>query len=108
MATVEFALRRHLLAHQHRALVVLGTNKHEINREAPRATLKSGDLGTIGISYNGIRFNISSISGDVAVNNTILVVGDELPACCVIAFGPSGSHSRVYATFDVSNPEVMP
>jgi len=33
-------------------------------------------------------------------------IGDELPGCCVIAFGLKQS-SRSFVTFDVSYPEVM-
>jgi serine/threonine protein kinase len=106
MSEVELILRRHLLHGEHRALVVLKQHVHEINRQHPKATAKSGDLGTIGIAYDGLKFKISSLTGIVAINNVDMKEGDELPDCCVIAFGPKPS--RVFATFDVSNPEVMP
>ena len=106
MTEVEAVIRRHLLHGRHRALLVLDDKTHEINAKAPNATARVGTLGAIGVSYDGIRFTISSLDGAVRVNNTALKVRDELPACCVIAFG-AGS-SRRFVTFDVSNPEVMP
>lgn len=104
---VEAILRRHLLPNRHRALLVLGGKTHEINATTPNVTVKSGDVGVIGISYDGLRFTVSSLSGSVFVNNTIINIGEELPGCCVIAFGPRES-ARRFCTFDVSNPEVMP
>lgn len=106
MMEVEAVLRRHLLHNRHRALLVLDDKTHEINAKQPTATAKVGTLGAIGVLYNGTRFTISSLTGNVLVNNTALTVGDELPACCVIAFGTG--NSRRFVTFDVSNPEVMP
>lgn len=106
MTEVEAVLRRHLLHNRHRALLVLDDKTHEIDAKAPNATARVGTLGAIGVSYDGIRFTISSLTGQVRVNNTALNVGDELPACCVIAFGTG--KSRRFVTFDVSNPEVMP
>lgn len=107
MEKVEAILRSHLLCNRHRALLVLGGKTHEINAANPTVNVKSGDIGAIGINYNGLRFSVSSFSGSVFVNNTAINTGDELPRCCVIAFGPR-DRSRSFVTFDVSNPEVMP
>ena len=67
--------------------------------------ISSGSLGSIGIRYDGIRFLVESVSGQVTVNNEDVSVGDRLPSCCVITFG-SSSGNRKFVTFDVSNPEV--
>jgi serine/threonine protein kinase len=107
MKAVESILGRYLLYNKHRALLVLGSKTHEINVAKPNASIKSGDIGAIGISYDGLRFKVSSLNGTVFVNNMTIKVGDELPKCCVIGFGPKEA-SRSFVTFDVSNPEVMP
>ena len=104
MAEVEETIRRHLLRGRHRALLVLGPKTHEINTTSPQATVTVGTLGSMGIVYDGICFTISSFSGQVSVNNKAVVVGDGLPACCVITFGTGTI--RKFVTFDVSNPEV--
>jgi len=105
---VENVLRRHLLSGQHRGLIVLGDKNHEITTAAPSAIAKAGNKGSLGIHYDGLSFRISSLSGTVAINNTQMKVGDELPFCCVIAFGDEMKEKRDFATLDVSNPEVMP
>lgn len=104
MAEVEEILRRHVLRGRHRALLVLDSNTHEINTKNPKAKVTVGALGSLTINYDGIYFAISSLSGSVSVNNKPVVVGDRLPACCVITFGIGTS--RRFVTFDVSNPEV--
>jgi len=106
MPEIESALRRHLLLDRHRALVVLHDKTHEISSAARHALVSSDGLGSIGINYNGRTFTMASMTGLVSVNNQSLAAGDELPACCVIAFG--AAPSREFVTFDVSNPEVMP
>lgn len=106
ISEVETALRRHLLKGRHRALIVLGAKTHEINMASPTATVRYKVVNSIGIIYNGVTFNVASIAGTVGVNNRNLKIGDEFPDCCVIAFGQKGDRS--FATFDISNPEVMP
>lgn len=102
---VESILRKHLLKNKHRALLVLGDSIHELNATKPTTTITVGTLGALGIRYDGLHFKITSAQGSVTVNNMIINVDDELPACCVITFG-AGNY-RTFITFDVSNPEVM-
>lgn len=104
---VEVILRRHLLHNRHRALLSLGTKTHEITATSRSATIKSGGLSEIGVTYDGLRFTVTSRTGDVLVNNMTFDIGDELPSCCVIAFSNANGISRSFVTFDVSNPEVM-
>lgn len=106
ISEVEAILRKHLLKDRHRALIVLGSKMHEINNSSPTATVRYQTTNSISVVYNGLTFNVSAISGNVSVNNTSLKIGDEFPKCCVIAFGSKGDRS--FATFDCSNPEVMP
>jgi len=107
MAAVEAILRRHLVFNRHRALLVLDGKIHEINSVTTNVNIKSGDLGAVGVKYNGLQFIVSNLVGSVLVNNMTINVGDELPECCVIAFG-SRARSRSFVTFDVSHPEVIP
>lgn len=99
-------LRRHLLHNRHRALLVLDSTKFEINANSSHVVAKVGNIGAVGIAYDGVRFTVSSLTGLVRINNTTVTVGDRLPDCCVIAFGDNSA--RRFVTFDVSNPEVMP
>jgi serine/threonine protein kinase len=103
--TIEEVIRRHLLRGRHRALLILGSDMHEIHVGMPSVIVKSANRGELGIHYDGLSFNVSSISGSVTLNNVGIKIGDELPACCVITFGVEPD--RKFVTFDVSNPEVM-
>lgn len=103
---VENILKKHLLKNKHRALLVLGQSIHELNSQKPSTTLTVGTIGSIGIEYDGLHFSVTSVSGEVTVNNMVIKAGDQMPACCVITFG--AGRFRTFVTFDVSNPEVMP
>lgn len=107
MEHVEAVLRRHLLFNRHRALVVLQNKTHELSAASPNIRVKSGDIEFIEVNYNGLQFIVTGLSGSVYVNNSGINVGDELPKCCVLTFGPP-DRPRRFVTFDVSNPEVMP
>jgi len=108
ISDVEFILRRYLLKDQHRALMVMNNGKtHEISSKSPNAYLKLGEIGSLGINYDGLRFKVTNLSGNIYMNNMPIKVGDDLPLCCVITFGDRGQ-DRSFVTFDVSNPEVMP
>jgi len=103
--SVEKILRKYLLKNKHRALLVLGSRIHELDATRRTTSINVGTLGSLGIQYDGLHFRITSIQGNVTVNNMGINVGNELPACCVITFGVS--YPRTFVTFDVSNPEVM-
>jgi len=107
MLEVESILRRYLLHSKHRALLVLTSSTHEIDIAKPYASIKSEGIGAIGVRYDGLQFKVSDLSGTVFVNNMKIEINDELPKCCVITFGDKVA-PRSFATFDVSNPEVMP
>lgn len=107
MTEIEACLRRHLLYNRHRGLLILDGQTYEVNATTQIVNLRSGATEAIGISYDGLRFTVSSVAGTVLINNVSVVVGQELPGCCVIGFGPRNTF-RNFVTFDVSNPEVMP
>jgi eukaryotic-like serine/threonine-protein kinase len=106
MSDVENVLRTHLLKGRHRGLIVLGQKTHEINMASPAPTVRYKKDHAIGIHYDGFTFRVANLEGEISVNNTTLNVGNSLPDCCVISLGPI--NDRSFATFDISNPEVMP
>jgi serine/threonine protein kinase len=106
MSDVENVLRAHLLKGRHRGLIVLGQKTHEINMASPAPTVRYKKDHAIGINYDGFTFKVAKLEGEISVNNTTLNVGNSLPDCCVISLGPK--NDRSFATFDISNPEVMP
>jgi serine/threonine protein kinase len=106
MSDVEKVLRTHLLKDRHRGLIVLGQKRHVINKASPAATVRYKKDHAIAINYDGFTFKVANLEGEISVNNTKFNVGNSLPDCCVISLGPKTDRS--FATFDISNPEVMP
>ena len=66
----------------------------------------NGEHWSIAISYSGISFDVAETVGDVRVNNKPILAGEQMPKSCVITLG--GGDNRAFATFDISNPEVVP
>jgi eukaryotic-like serine/threonine-protein kinase len=106
MADVEIMLARRLLHNQHRALVVIDGQVHSLDRKNRKITLNAGTVGSLTIEYDGFYFKVSSVSGQIFLNNTNAQTGSNVPGCCVITFGVGAG--RRFVTFDVSHPEVMP
>jgi serine/threonine protein kinase len=101
-----FAL--HLLRDEHRALLVSGNNTYWIDRAKPKVRIAVSGRGTLSITYDGLRFVVSEISGDVAINNLAISNGDCLPGSCVIVLGAAALGTRrTMITVDVSHPEVV-
>lgn len=106
METVTNLLSRYVLYNKHRALVVVGGKSiHYLDQKNRVANLSVTNAGKIKIEYNGHQFKVTECSGDVFINNTRTLVGQELPESCVIVFG--SQNPRVCVTFDISNPEVV-
>jgi serine/threonine-protein kinase len=55
------------------------------------------------VTYDGLRFVVSDVTGNVAINNKSVSNGDVLPGSCVIVLGIS---YRTMITVDTSHPEV--
>ena len=106
MAEIEALLSRYLLENEHRALVVMDGQTHQLDRKNRKITLNAGSVGSLMIEYDGYDFKVTTASGAVFLNNTAACAGDVVPNCCVITFGNTGR--RRFVTFDVSSPEVMP
>lgn len=105
MLDVKTLLEKHLLKDRHRAVVVLNGKPNILDCNNRRIALNAS-IGSLTIDYDGLSFKVTKVTGAVYMNNTPIAVGVEIPGCCVLTFG-TGS-TRVFVTFDVSNPEVMP
>lgn len=99
-------LARRLLFGKHRAVVTYqGT--HELSVPGKSINLSTGE-GKIAISYDGLNFTISSVSGDVYINNSRAQAGSGFPDSCVITFGaPNLGAGRTFVPFNVSHPGVV-
>lgn len=99
-----------LLYNQHRALVYWQGTSIELSARQPFAHLVHPRPGVAGvkISYDGTRFFIAEVNGEVRVNNAVIHQGADLPGSCVIVLGGSHRpwHDRYSITFDQSHPEV--
>lgn len=109
-ATIRDLLGAHILRDRHKALMVMGETVHELSSEKRDAHLRLRSIGSLQISYNGLRFFVSGTSGEAFINGGAAVNGAVMPSTCVIAFGASArpAYERAFLTFDISNPEVLP
>jgi hypothetical protein len=105
MSEVAEVLGRDLLRDKHRARVGINDKMHELNSSNRTVNIQSS-VGSIKINYDGVQFLISSVTGDIFVNNKPVAVGTRMLSACVITIGSPGG-TRAFVTFDVSNPEIM-
>jgi len=106
MSRVRQVLERRLLYGKHRAVVTYGAT-HELAVPGKSIILQTG-MGSITIKYDGLRFTVEAVSGDVYVNNAPAQVGRTLPGSCVITIGaPSLGAGRTFVPFNVSHPGVV-
>jgi len=99
-------LQAQLLRNKHKGLLVSGSNVFVMSSEKPGALLQIDSTLSIAIRYTGLAFRVAATEGVVSINNCRVRVGDALPKSCVITLGDTGER-RVFATFDISNPEVV-
>lgn len=108
MKEIASLIGNHLLYNKHRATIVSGSEVILINKDNNNIDLSVTNLGNIKIIYDGIYFKVSKVKGEIIINNSEINNGFILPGSCVIAFGaPYRGANRVYATFDISHPEVI-
>jgi serine/threonine protein kinase len=106
MAQVRDVLARRLLYGKHRAVVTYGA-LHELSTPGKSINLQTS-AGAVTIRYDGLRFVVESLSGDVYINNTIARTGITLPGSCVITFGDAYlGAGRTFVPFNVSHPGVV-
>jgi len=99
-------LQAQLLRGKHKGILVSGNNVFVMSSEKPGALLQIDSSLSITIRYTGLAFRVASAQGVVLINNCLTRAGDALPKSCVITLGETGAR-RVFATFDISNPEVV-
>jgi eukaryotic-like serine/threonine-protein kinase len=95
-----------LLKDRHKGILVSPNGVRTLSSDQRTVNLRLGGSSEIKIHYNGFSFVVALVSGPVLVNHSPITEGSVLPKSCVIEL--SGSSSRVFVTFDASNPEVLP
>jgi eukaryotic-like serine/threonine-protein kinase len=107
MLSVAELIGLHLLRDQHRALLVSRGNVYTVDKNTRIVRISAAGRGSMTITYDGLRFIVSNLSGAVAINNMSLSEGDPLPGSCVIVLGSNEQGtSRTMITVDVSHPEA--
>jgi serine/threonine protein kinase len=108
MHQVRATLARHLLFGKHNGTITDWPNTLAINKTGQSVRISQGVVGSGVITYDGLDFILSQVTGDVYVNGTKATGNSALPQSCVIIIGaPDLGASRKFATFDVSHPEVV-
>lgn len=109
MSEVRDLLSRHLLHDKHQALAVHNNKPNVLNASNRIISLKYSTVGEIKIEYDGFRFYVSDVSGEVFINNQAVSPHEEIPKSCVVALGGAQrrANERIFINFDVSNPEVV-
>lgn len=104
MAVCKGHLADELLRDQHKMALTWGGSQAIVDKNKRNGTIK-GNGSAIGVNYSGISFKVSSLSGDVSINNAPASVGQILTGSTVIVLRGVGRPLSV--TCDVSHPEVM-
>lgn len=108
VTAVLLTVRAHLARDQHRALLLSRGKPYFLDKNNRVVTISVAGQGSLKITYDGLRFVLSDVTGSVAVNNMALKDGDSLPGSCVIVLGsPAQGTGRTMITVDVSHPEVI-
>jgi serine/threonine protein kinase len=102
---VEALLKRYLLENSHKALIVMNGSSYELSEQSPTATVRFGIVGSITIHYDGLDFKVTTFEDIVTINNQPVKNGQVLFGASVITIG--NGNNRAFATFDISNPEVL-
>jgi eukaryotic-like serine/threonine-protein kinase len=106
MRGISDLLAMHLLRDRHRALIVLAGATHFLSADN-RVAVISASSASLRITYDGFRFRVSAVTGDVAINNQAVGDGYEIRGSCVIVLGsPALGRRRTSVTVDVAHPEV--
>jgi serine/threonine-protein kinase len=107
MVAVRDILALHLLRDRHRALLTARANVFQLDSTRRVVNLSVAGQGALKVTYDGLRFVISDVSGDVSINNMPATNGGILPGSCVIVLGAAALGTRrTFITVDVSHPEV--
>jgi serine/threonine-protein kinase len=101
------AIIAEILRDQHEAKIAVRTGTFTLNAQNKAVKIDDQSGNYVVIRYTGTRFKIDSFSGAVYVNNVPVEAGQVLQGAMVITLGLSSQgSSRLFATFDISNPEI--
>ena len=101
-------IQNHLVRDEHRGTFVYNDKLYQLSKDNRRVGLKFPGIGGIVAVYDGVRFEITSVEGDVYINNSTAVPGSILYGACVLTFGRAELKSnRYWVTFSSSHPEVI-
>ncbi|HEY9302101.1 MAG TPA: protein kinase, partial [Phormidium sp.] len=101
-------LGKYLLQDKHIGIIFDEDRTHIIDASSRTVRLSYPSVGSLDISYDGLRFAVRNVEGQVYINNDKVTFGTYLPGSCVITFGdPDKGSRRHFARFDMSNPEVV-
>ena len=104
---VRDALECHLLFGKHRATFIYQGQVHELSIVGKTVKLQTGG-DSVTIVYDGLGFQIRSVTGAVYVNNSPCFSGQGVLGCCVFTLGaPELRHARTFVTMDQSHPELL-
>lgn len=100
---------RYLVRNQHRGLFVVGQRKiYELTHLNRNVSINLGYLGGVRVDYDGLDFEVRTVTGDVYINNRPLLPGAKLSEACVLTFGkPELRFNREWVNFSSSRPEVV-
>jgi eukaryotic-like serine/threonine-protein kinase len=108
MDAIATALSRRLLFGQHHGRFVDNGTVYSIVGVNKASRINVPTKGLIKIGYDGLKFSVNELAGDVFVNGMPAMLNQELPGSCVLCIGsPAQPHLRTYLPFDVSHPEVV-
>ncbi|WP_455918170.1 serine/threonine-protein kinase [Pseudomonas cerasi] len=115
IGAVRDELAKHILYDMHQALVVFKGQAKYLGSKQRTITLSLDqkgsniNIGAVNIDYDGLKFYVAKVAGEVFINNTVAWVGYELPGSCVVALGSAQRKydDRAFITFDLSHPEIL-
>lgn len=107
MREINNLISNYLLFGKHRGLLIHDNKQYLLEKVNKIVKLDVPNYGSIHIKYDGLNFVIDNVEGAVFINNNSALSGQVLPKDCVITLGERNASSRLFITFDVSNPEVV-
>jgi serine/threonine protein kinase len=109
MSDIAALLGRDLLRDKHRARLIEPNGTTHLLHSGNRTASINSPVGSMTITYDGLTFVITSVSGSVYVNNNRVIAGTEMLSACVITIGDyQQGGARAFIPFEISNPEIMP
>lgn len=103
--SLETIIKRYILRWQHRMTFTYNGTAHHLDKNKKSVKLTSGQC-EIGIVYNGLDFIISTVIGDVSINNSTVAIGMNIEGATVIVMRDINHNYPASITANVSHPEV--